>query len=256
MQRPAVPAVENVPLCLASPLQGILRGHGGEALQARLQSRHTFQGGADQFHRRQVTAAQGRTQRSDGGGEQINILAHTSVPCEVITAVVYPTLRRIIVPPKLCRKPLLTMFGRGQSHNLTSFTTKSLCRQSSGSSLCYTSPGPSQGCPPRQRGSSNPGTKAPTRRASKPVCAVKAEASCPRLSMYPVHRSSMTWCDALLRRSTRSASLVPMLFSENAPEQFAACWALAWLGERRVWTPPGSLAGGTAAPRLPRSCAS
>jgi hypothetical protein len=33
-------------------------------------------------------------------------------------------------------------------------------------------------------------------------------------------------------------TLMPLLFSENAPEQFAVCWALAWIGELRIWTPP------------------
>jgi hypothetical protein len=43
-------------------------------------------------------------------------------------------------------------------------------------------------------------------------------------------------CQALLGRC--ADALVSLLFSENSSEQFAACWALAWIGGCRVWTPP------------------
>ena len=33
-------------------------------------------------------------------------------------------------------------------------------------------------------------------------------------------------------------ALVPLLFSENASEQCAVCWALAWIGGVAPWTPP------------------
>jgi hypothetical protein len=33
-------------------------------------------------------------------------------------------------------------------------------------------------------------------------------------------------------------ALLPLVLCENPPEHFAACWALAWIGRCRVWTPP------------------
>jgi hypothetical protein len=33
-------------------------------------------------------------------------------------------------------------------------------------------------------------------------------------------------------------ALVPMIFSEDAVEQYCGCWALVWLAGLRVWTPP------------------
>ena len=35
-------------------------------------------------------------------------------------------------------------------------------------------------------------------------------------------------------------ALVPLLLSQNPPEQFAACWALSWIGLSRVWCSPAS----------------
>jgi hypothetical protein len=36
-------------------------------------------------------------------------------------------------------------------------------------------------------------------------------------------------------------ALLPLLFSEDPPEQFAACWALAWIGPLNVWFPTEGL---------------
>jgi hypothetical protein len=43
-------------------------------------------------------------------------------------------------------------------------------------------------------------------------------------------------CGDLLQRI--GADLVPMLLSESLIDQYAASWALAWLGECGVWLPP------------------
>ena len=43
-------------------------------------------------------------------------------------------------------------------------------------------------------------------------------------------------CREMLR--TCADALVPLLFSENSLEEFAACWAFAWIGETHVWAPP------------------
>jgi hypothetical protein len=43
-------------------------------------------------------------------------------------------------------------------------------------------------------------------------------------------------CADVLRRA--AAAMIPMLLSADPREQYASSWALAWLGECRVWAPP------------------
>jgi hypothetical protein len=51
-----------------------------------------------------------------------------------------------------------------------------------------------------------------------------------------LHLGKAITCHELLHAC--ADTLVPLLFSENIPEQFAVCWAFAWIGTCRVWTPP------------------
>jgi hypothetical protein len=43
-------------------------------------------------------------------------------------------------------------------------------------------------------------------------------------------------CAGLLRRA--GETLVPMVHDDRSAEQYAACWAFAWLGECHAWLPP------------------
>jgi hypothetical protein len=53
------------------------------------------------------------------------------------------------------------------------------------------------------------------------------------LASYP---DGITACTGVLRRT--GTALMTTLNSELPAEQFATCWALAWLGRCRVWLPP------------------
>lgn len=55
---------------------------------------------------------------------------------------------------------------------------------------------------------------------------------------FQLHRSSRLAEREACAESLRIAggALLPMLFSESAPEQYVSAWALVWLGACRVWT--------------------
>jgi hypothetical protein len=58
---------------------------------------------------------------------------------------------------------------------------------------------------------------------------------CFRLSKDKQYVDRKACAESILRVGV---ALLPMIFSESLPEQYASIWALVWLGACRVWTPP------------------